>query len=395
MPMLPAPITAACVKAFALASVAWLASSSLGQLTGPDQTPVAEFRFVDPLTTDPGIVDVELPNAGDLDRDHVVATSRAEEPNGRLFVWISGSGATPGQYLEVTRTAAEQGYDAVGVVYASWPPVNDITTQNPDTELPELIRRERIFGEPFPGGSGVDPANGIENRLIKLLQHQASAFPNERWTDYLTPTGGVDWSRIVVAGHSQGAGHSAYLGKIRRVAGVLIFGGPGDFVQGFGTAPWVIEPGITPPGRSLAFVHLDDATAPGFFFNQRILGLNAFGDLQGVDRRPASELTSHMLTSGFPVPPGQTGHSAVCVDGRMPLNADGSPRYEPVWAYMLTDIPCTADIDADGSLDASDVSDAVNEVANALPQADWNGDASVDYFDIATYLQRLRACESL
>ncbi|MEQ8846276.1 hypothetical protein [Botrimarina sp.] len=60
----------------------------------------------------------------------------------RLFLWLPGTGGAPTQYRSLLGLAARLGYDAAGLVYDSWPPVNLIITNNPDPDLPEAIRRE-------------------------------------------------------------------------------------------------------------------------------------------------------------------------------------------------------------------------------------------------------------
>ena len=67
------------------------------------------------------------------------------------------------------------------------------------------------------------------------------------------------WSRIVVAGHSQGSGHAAYLGKMFEVDKVLMFSGPQDYLDDLGEpAPWQARPSATPPSRFFAFLNEND-----------------------------------------------------------------------------------------------------------------------------------------
>lgn len=352
-----------------------------------------EFRFVDPLATDPGIIEADLPNAGNLPQRHVVARAHGE-PRGMLLVWLAGSGAAPAQYLEFTAAAAREGFDAAGLVYLSWPPVNDITTNDPDPDLPAAIRTERIFGIESTDAVDVDRANSIEHRLVALLQQQAAAFPDERWASYLTDEGLPDWSRIAVAGHSQGAGHAAFLGKQRALAGALIFAGPGDFVQGLGTAPWVFEPGLTPVARTIAFTHVDDRTAAGFFLNQRILGLDAFGDLQDVDGLPERFIRTQMLASDAELPPGSNGHGAVVVDDRLPRTMTGAPLYLPVWNAMLaTPTLCTADTNRDGALTPADFNGWVIAFTAQTAPCDQNSDGTCTAADFNAWVANFnRGC---
>ncbi|MGP1273167.1 MAG: BPSS1187 family protein [Phycisphaerales bacterium] len=352
------------------------------------------LRFIDPLDTDPGIVAVEVSDSFENQpQRHAVAPSSSAAPQGRLLVWMPGSGALPNQYLIFTRTAASLGFDVVGLVYPSLPAVNDLTTQSTDPELPEAIRRERLFGEDSTDIIDVDRANSIENRLVRLLEHQAAAFPGERWADYLDGAGGVRWDRVVAAGHSQGAGHAVFLGKLEPLAGALIFGGPGDFVQGFGTAPWVITPGVTTATHTLAFTHTEDATAAAFFTNQLVLGLDAFGPLENADGKTPAELASHMLTSTYPVPPGSNGHGAVIADARMPFDANGDPVYAPVWAFMLSRVTprCTPDTNGNGTLDPGDFTAWLAAYNATQPRADQNGDGIISPADFTAWTANFAA----
>jgi pimeloyl-ACP methyl ester carboxylesterase len=67
------------------------------------------------------------------------------------------------------------------------------------------------------------------------------------------------WSRIAVAGHSQGAGHAAYIAKKYEVDRVLMFSGPQDYFDDLAQpAAWEKQPGATAPSRFFAFLNLHD-----------------------------------------------------------------------------------------------------------------------------------------
>ncbi len=300
---------------------------------------------IDPTTTDPAIEDVDLPNAEGFLRHHLVALDPAAPSTGRLFLWLPGTGGAPTQYQAITRLAARLGYHAVGLVYDSWPSINAITTQVPDPELPERLRRERIFGESRTPIIEVDRANGIRHRLIRLLQHLDAGRPAEGWDTFLTADEDVDWSRVVVGGHSQGAGHAAYLTRRVALAGAMMLAGPGDFVAGSGPAPWLFEPAATPPARMFGLVHADDPPAAGIILTQTILGLAGEGPVQNVDGLPVSALSSHMLWSD--VDPGHDNpHSAVAADEWLPLDEAGRPVYLAAWTFMLRELARGAETDA-------------------------------------------------
>lgn len=360
-----------------------LAACFLTASVSPPASGQTVQRFVDPLVTDPGIREVVLPlaDAEGETHDHVVYTDPSAD-NGRLLVWLSGTGGAPVQYEFLSRAAARAGFDVLGLTYDSFPAVNEFTTNSPDPTLPERIRRERLFGEALFDEIDVDPANSVVNRLLRLIEHQAQNHPGERWKRYLTDAGGIDWRRVVTAGHSQGAGHTVYLSKEFELAGALIFAGPGDFVQGLGPAPWVFEPGLTPADRIYALTHADDPTSAGFYNNQRILGLEQFGLIQNVDGRAVNQITSHMLASTRFVD-NENYHSAIAVDTLLPFEADGSPTYLPAWLSMFQRVgptPCSrADFSSDGvcrsnlsddAVTLSDFSCYLSAWSNSEPAAD-------------------------
>lgn len=309
-------------------------------------------RLVDPLATDPAIDEVELPNADGFPLDHFIATDPAAPDNGRLLVWLSGTGGAPAQYRAFATTAARLGYDVIGLTYDSWPSVNGFTLSSDDPTLPERIRRERLFGEDAFDQIEVDAANSVLNRLVRVLEHEAANHPGEDWAEYLTDSGGIVWRRVVVAGHSQGAGHALYLSKSYELSGALLLAGPGDFVKDFGTAPWVFDPQTTPAERLLGLTHLQDPGTPGFFTNQRIVGMEAFGPIQNVDGLATPQITSHMLTSAIEIDHANY-HSAVIVDQYLPLDANGQSLYAPAWRSMLQRVgpgPCSrADLSVTGA----------------------------------------------
>ena len=61
-------------------------------------------------------------------------------------------------------------------------------------------------------------------RLTRLLHQLAEQDPAGQWAAYLDGDE-PRWSRIVLAGQSQGGGMAAYLAKTRAVAGVMMFSG--------------------------------------------------------------------------------------------------------------------------------------------------------------------------
>jgi hypothetical protein len=304
-------------------------------------TAAVDVRFVDPTSTGAGIHDLldfppdqVRPGWELVNRDHLVAYDPAAAHANRLFVFLAGSGGLPDFYQRIAVRAAELGFHTVSLAYPNWPPVRDLLAGETDPLVAGSIRREPLYGVDEYPGITVDFANSVQNRLAALLAQQHAAHPDEGWGQFLSDVATPAWSQIVVGGHSQGAGHAAYLTRDHELAGALLFGGPGDFVAGE-QAAWLFRPALTPTDRMLAFTHFNDPSFAGFVWNQRTLGLNAYGPLVNVDTSQPPYGGSHMLYSRLAPPPGQNAHNAVVVDAALRLDENGRPIYEPVWDYML------------------------------------------------------------
>jgi len=303
-----------------------------------------DLRFVDPGSTGPGIRDLLAfppdqvkPGWESANRDHLLAFDPEASHVNRLLVFLAGSGGLPEDYQRIVIRAAERGFHAVSLAYPNWPAVRELLVGETDPLVPGSIRRERLYGVDEYPDIDVDYANSVQNRLTALLAHQHAAHPDEGWDQFLTGSATPVWHQMVVAGHSQGAGHAAYWTRDHELAGALLFGGPGDFVSGQ-QAAWLFRPAVTPSSRIFAFTHVDDPSFGAFILNQNTLGLNAYGLPVNVDTSPPPYGGSHMLYSRLTPPPGQNAHNAVAVDAALRLDENGRPVYEPVWDYMLSQV---------------------------------------------------------
>lgn len=297
---------------------------------------VAEPRieFIDPVDTGPGIVPLlELPGAATRDLRHMIAIDSAST-NGFLYVHLPGSGGLPENSQQLIRFAAEKGYHAVSLAYPNWPSVGELTGTSGDTAAPGLVREERLFGTDVSPLVQVDQANSVRNRLLQLLLYLHDHYPDERWDRFLG-TAGPRWERAVVGGHSQGAGHAAYLAQVFPLAGAVLFAGPGDWVAGVGVADWLRRPLQIESTGLYGFVHVQDPSYNFFLLTQGILGLDQGGPVQNVDGIAVELLRSNRFSSTRTDIPGGNFHGAVVVDGGLPSDPDGSMGYSAAWDHML------------------------------------------------------------
>jgi hypothetical protein len=140
---------------------------------------------------------------------------------------------------------------------------------------------------------------------------------------------------LVIAGHSQGGGHAAFIGKRYCVARVVMLGSPADrcFAAG-GPAPWLATPGQTPAERYYGFAHARDHGIERISPAWDLLGLGALGAVVNVDREASPYLGTHRLISDRPVPSDKF-HASVATDAATPRAPDGTPFYAPVWEYLF------------------------------------------------------------
>ena len=72
------------------------------------------------------------------------------------------------------------------------------------------------------------PENALKSRLGDLLVYLDSLYPTEGWDAFYNTKGFPKWRKIIVSGHSQGAGHAAYLAMKFKTRGTIMISGPQD-----------------------------------------------------------------------------------------------------------------------------------------------------------------------
>jgi hypothetical protein len=280
-------------------------------------------RVVVPAATDPAIT-----NFAPLFRHWVYLDSAAPRA-GKLFVFLPGTGAPPNVYRLILETAAHDGCHSIGLTYMNEQEVNDDLCASQPENCPEDARIEIITGADTSPRIAVDRANSIENRLVKLLEYLARVAPDEGWGDFLRD-GAPVWERMAVAGHSQGGGHAAMMGKLHLVHRALLFSATEP-------APWTTEAPFTPADRYFGFAHSQESAILPMRLSWANLGLP--GPLTSVNSAAAPTNNSHRLITGL-MPRGDVGesnyHGCVVVDFYTPLQADGlTPVFRQTWRYMI------------------------------------------------------------
>ncbi len=282
-------------------------------------------HVVAPAATDPAI-------SFWLD-DHYAYRDTRVAARGRLLVYLPGSFGKPENGRRYMQDMAAAGQHVIGLRYPNSWEVIQLCAGDPDLSCFERVRLEIVDGTDRSPLVAVSPANSIVNRLAKLLDHLARNWPEEGWAQYLA-TGTPVWSRIVMSGHSQGAGHSAVIGKYYPLDRVIMFAAPGDS-NAYGIAPWQDRNHLTPTAGYFGFNHDRDSMAIKLAV-WGLMGLGDYGAAVSVDGNAPPYGNSHMLRSDALPATGSydDAHGAVITDDKTPLLPDGTLLYAPVWRYM-------------------------------------------------------------
>lgn len=194
------------------------------------------------------------------DDNYVVLNETDSTPQQQLVVFLPGTNGKPRNAVDLLTVVAGQGYRAIGLAYNDSPAIVQVCPQRPPP-CSGAVRQRRIFGDDVTSVVENTRAESIVGRLTALLNYLDHHDRDRHWGTYLVD-GEPDWNRIVISGLSQGAGMAAYLAKRKQVARVVLFSSPWDF---YGSsrelAPWIREPGVTPPDRWFAEYHRRENTA--------------------------------------------------------------------------------------------------------------------------------------
>ena len=295
---------------------------------------------VAPQATDPAI------NTALADHYVWLDTTARGNPNWRpgnpkLLVFLPGNNNTPAGWLRLEQEAARQGYHVIGLMYQ-----NDITVVNvcrgsPDPDCSGDLHLEVQDGIHRSSLVNVTPANGIDNRLTKLLIYLDAQYPDEGWSRFLED-GAPKWSQIAVSGQSQGAAQAAFIGKLHRVSRVAMFSGPPDARVPEEADRWV-SIGVTPAAKYFALFHDRDHLVAGIRLNLAALDLLRFGDPVQAEGNPLPYGGTHILFTDLKPTLGYDAlnapHQSTARDNNTPIGSDSTPLLRDAWRYLLGEPP--------------------------------------------------------
>ena len=315
-------------------------------VTAVAQQPSVE-RQVHASTTDSNIT--AAPSAAEA--PHVaINPSPTVSPRGRLLVFLPGTQGRPTQYTYILRAGASRGFHAVGVNYPNQTAMGTLCQFSTDPDCYWRARAEVVFGNgtPVGGQAPVARADAIVNRVGKLLAWLKDNHPQEGWGQFLLPDKTVDWSKVVLAGHSQGGGHVGVLAKTVSLGRAVYFSSPEDWNElADRPAGWTSSrPNVTPASLQYGFGADNDTLVPNAhaFAHWDAMGLSK--PLSGavlVDIVGTPEASSRQLRTSIPANPASSAptaslrnHGITVVDASTPLDGNGKPLFDVngVWEYL-------------------------------------------------------------
>ena len=212
------------------------------------------------------------------DAEHFVVGSASSRHNRRVLVYLPGTTDRPELSSCLIKSVADTlPYPTIGLSYAYLSSGDKfrngkcalVGTLADQVECLSEQHNDAIDGGTYgnthfkdgtPFWDPVEPANSITARLGYLLKHLDETIPNSGWDKLYTDDTSFPkpvWGKIVVMGHSQGAGHAAYLGQTKLIKGAIMVSGPQDECTGCPeTKFWIDEPYISK--RYTAFASADE-----------------------------------------------------------------------------------------------------------------------------------------
>jgi len=291
-----------------------------------------EKYFVAPQSVDPAITTA-------LNNNAVYYNNNPARKN-ILYVFLPGTYRDPTACQATTLKAASLGYHAIGLMYDNLVPGNPLCKSTGDTTCHLRARLEVIDGTDRSSGVNVNAANSLINRLYKLLVFMNNSHPSQGWEQYIL-NDKPNWSRIIIAGHSQGGALAGVIGKYYPVKRVIMYSMI-DFLNNGKMPNW--ETFTTNKEKYFALTNPSDELVPYSFVvpGWAALGMSGYGAPTNVETTPFPYNYSHTLITT--VTPASTMtdkyHNSTGVDIYIPKDTSGNYIYDKTWEYLIdTEMP--------------------------------------------------------
>jgi hypothetical protein len=270
--------------------------------------------------------------------EHYVSLDTRTSTKNKLFVFLPGTSGSPIFYKLIVKKAAAIGYHSLGLMYPNNSDLYTASATSSDLTLFGKCRQEIFDGTDQTTGVSVDQTNCIKSRLYKLIIYLQQQHPEQNWQQFII-NNDVDWSKCVVAGHSQGGGHALYIAKKIPVSKAISFASIDWNSTLSRSADWVLQTGVTPISKLYSFNSISDEI---FNYNNvkiQLADMNFIGPAINIDNTSPIYNNSHTLITNatpalfilFP------NHNLTVLDQYIPKSTDGSvsTTFSNAWEYLL------------------------------------------------------------
>lgn len=194
------------------------------------------------------------PNIKQMRGPHEVYWSDHQAKN-ILLISLGGTTSLPSDMKSFAEHAAGLGMDVVTVDYDN-SVISTSCKESPDQKCFDHFRDEIATGSAVSHLVSVNKVNSLESRILNLLKFLAKS-DSSRWGQYVSARG-IRWEKVIFSGHSQGAGHSAYMAKLHPAKGAVLLGGPQDRFADGRSVPWLSKKSKTPKEKYFSLLHEKD-----------------------------------------------------------------------------------------------------------------------------------------
>jgi hypothetical protein len=283
--------------------------------------------YISPAATDAAI-NTSLAN-------HFASVQEGAVLKNVLYVFLPGTYRDPTVCRATTRKAASMGFHSIGLMYPNGTAGNPLCSGTGDITCHSRLRREIVDGIDRHPSVAVNPANSIINRLYKLLVYLKNKYPTQNWSQYIL-NGQPNWSKIIIAGHSQGGAIAGVIGKYYPVKKVIMFSMI-DYLNNGKIPDWETLPANKE--KFFALTNMYDELVPygKVTSTWTAMGMSAYGPRVNVDWNLTPTTQTHTLITGKDpmVTMVDKYHNGTGVDSYIPKTAAGVYFYDKAWEYLL------------------------------------------------------------
>ena len=253
-----------------------------------------------------------------------------------LFVFFPGTYRNPTVCKATTQKAASLGFHSIGLMYDNRVAGNPLCSATGDVTCHSRARREVIDGIDRHPKVSVNASNSVINRLYKLLVYLNSKHPTQGWGQYML-NGKPNWSKIIVAGHSQGGAIAGVIGKYYPVKKVIMFSMI-DYLNNGKIPDWELLSANR--AKFFALTHTADELVPypKVKTTWTAMKMDIYNGRINVDWNAYPYSNSHtLITSRIPTTTNiDKFHNSTGVDSYIPKTSAGKYVYDKAWEYLLT-----------------------------------------------------------